>query len=97
MRLFKKEKYKIQYFLDGMEFDGSEDCNYFCELTRMDKEATKSALCFNKLTFDNKTNQLIKKERFWEGKLDEEISLTDGGKKVSIYRFCNKDTWSFND
>ncbi|WP_459213149.1 hypothetical protein [Aquimarina rhabdastrellae] len=90
MRLFKKEKYKIQYFLDGMEFDGSDDCNYFCELTRMDKEATKSALCFNKLTFDNKTNKLIKKERFWEGKLDKEIPLTDSEKKFQFIDFVIK-------
>lgn len=87
MSLFKREKYKIQYFLDGIEFDGSDDCIYFCELTRMNKEAAKSALCMNKLTFDSATNRLIKKERFWEGKLDKEIPLSEGEKKFEFVDF----------
>ncbi|CAL2103481.1 conserved protein of unknown function [Tenacibaculum sp. 190130A14a] len=86
MNLFK-QKYKTQYFLDGIEFDGSEDCIYFCALTNMNEEAAKSALAINKLTFDHRTNKLIKKERFWEGTLDEEIPLTDNEKQFQFIEF----------
>jgi len=87
MNLFNKKK--TQYFIDGIEFDGSEDCIYFCELTRMNKECAKSALAFNKLTFD-KNNKLVKKERFWEGKLDEIMPLTDKEKDFKFIDFSIK-------
>ena len=69
-----------------MDFDSSEDCIYFCELTRMDKKAAQSSLSHVKLTFDT-SNQLIKKERFWKGKLDETIAQTSEEKTFRYIDF----------
>lgn len=77
---------RTQYFLDGMEFDGSQECMYFCELTCMNEEAAQSTVCHQKLTFDG-SNKLIKKERYFEGDLDEDVPLTEAEKEFVYHNF----------
>lgn len=80
MGIFDRFKTKTQFYLDGNEFNNSKDCEYFCELSRMDKNAAKTVLQYHKLTFDN-SNKLIRKEEYWKGKLRGEITLTDEEKE----------------
>ena len=71
MSLFKWNR-KVQYF-NGMEyvFDGSEECEHFCSLTRISKKTSETVLAYTRLTF-SREDILIKKEQFFEGELQDD-------------------------
>ena len=80
----EKKYSKEQYFLDNdFEFKNNDiDCQYFCELSCIDEKTAETTLAYVKLSFDDSL-KLIRKERFFEGKLGEVCKLTEEEKKYT--------------